>query len=117
MSVVIHMDAHDFERLLKASAGRAAMTIDPGRFEVDRGGELNPEWGWSTIYWLGHDYAAVILARAYLEGGGYLCIVAWDSAGPVLDGPRGWCILSNYNEHPSVRDANPLSRAARPDRG
>ena len=60
MSVVMQMDAEDFGRLVKESRDRAIMKIPAGRFEAGKGGEVNAEWDWTAIYWLGHDYAAVI---------------------------------------------------------
>ena len=98
MSVVISMEADDFERLLKSSADRAAMTIGPGRFEAGADGEVNADWDWSVIYWLGHDYAAVILARAFLAAYGYRYEVLWDTSRPMDRPQRGWCIITDYEE-------------------
>jgi hypothetical protein len=96
MSVVIHMDAEDFGRLVKKSASRAVMKIGPGRFEAGKDGEVNADWDWSVICWLGHDYAAVILARAFLAARGCQYEVLWDTAAPMDQPPRGWCILTDY---------------------
>ena len=98
MSVVIQMDADDFERLLKVSCDRAVMTIGPGRFEAGQGGEVNADWDWTTICWLGHDYAAVILARAFLAANGCKYEVLWDRSAPMDQPQRGWCILTDYKE-------------------
>ena len=95
MSVVIHMDSADFGRLLKASAPRTAMRISPGRFEAGPGGEVNADWPWTAICWLGHDYAAVIIARAFLAALGYQHEVLWDTSAPMDQPPRGWCILTD----------------------
>ena len=94
MSVVINMDAADFEQLLKMTSTRPTMTIDPGRFQTAGGTEMNMDWGWSVIHWLGRDYTPVILARAFLESRSRLYKVAWDTAGEVPGG-RGWCIFTN----------------------
>ena len=99
MSVVIQMDAADFEHLLRESADRAAMTIGPGRFEAGTDGEVNADWDWSVIYWLGRDYAPVILARAFLAAYGYKYEVLWDTAAPMDQPQRGWCILTDYDQH------------------
>jgi hypothetical protein len=115
MSVVIQMDAEDFGRLLKGSADRAVMKISPGRFAAGRDGEVRimpPDWDWTTIYWLGHDYAAVILARAFLAAYGYRYEVLWDTSAPMDRPQRGWCILTDYDQHrtsvlaPPRRDMN-----------
>jgi len=99
MSVVIHMEPEDFEHLLKESADRAVMKIGPGRFEAGQDGEVNADWDWSVIYWLGHDYAAVILARAFLAAYGYKYEVLWDTSRPMDRPVRGWCILTDYDQH------------------
>lgn len=109
MSIVIHMEPDDFEHLLKTSYGRAAMTIYPGRFDSP-GGEVNADWDWSVIYWLGHDYAAVIFARAFLAAYGYRYEVLWDTSAQMDQPPRGWCILTDY-------DLRQVPVPARPDRG
>ena len=98
MSVVIHMEPYDFQRLLKSSLNRAAMKISPGRFEAGADGEVNADWDWTTIYWLGHDYAAVILARAFLAAFGCKYEVLWDTSAPMDQPQRGWCILTDYQE-------------------
>lgn len=107
MSVVISMDADDFQRLLKISSTRPAMTIEPGRFQTANGGPMDANWDWSAIYWLGHDYTGMILARAFLASRGYLYKEGWDTAGEESGG-RGWCIFTDYNQH-----RQPTSRASR----
>ncbi len=101
MSVVISMDAEDFRRLLKESRPRAAMKIGPGRFKTARDGEVlvgQPDWDWTAIYWLGHDYAAAILARAFLSAYGCKYEVLWDTSAPMDQPQRGWCILTDYEQ-------------------
>lgn len=107
MSVVIQMDAGDFGELLKASGDRAAMKITPGRLEAGTGGEVNADWDWTTIYWLGDNYAAVILARAFLAAYGYRYEVLWDTSHPMDQPPRGWCILTDYDLHRAPVPAPP----------
>lgn len=101
MSVVIQMDAEDFGRLVKESSVRAVMRIGPGRFEAGEDGEVNADWDWTAIYWLGHDYAAVILARAFLAAFGYQYEVLWDTSRPMDRPQRGWCILTDYDQPPA----------------
>lgn len=98
MSVVVHMEPDDFERLLKEKCTNPVMRIDPGRFEAGENGEVNADWDWSVICWLGRDYAAVILARAFLAAYGYRYEVLWDTAARMDQPPRGWCILTDYDD-------------------
>ena len=98
MSVVISVDAEDFKRLVKLGAVKPVMTISPGRFEGSADGEANTDWDWSAIYWLGRDYTAVILARAFLAAYGYRYEVLWDTSRPMDRPQRGWCIITDYEE-------------------
>ena len=99
MSVVIQMDAEDFGRLVRNSCERSAMKIGARRFRTAQDGEvlvISPDWDWTAIYWLGHDYAAVILARAFLAAYGCKYEVLWDTSAPMDQPQRGWCILTDY---------------------
>ena len=97
-SVVIQVNAQDFERLCENSGKWAGLNEPLGRFEGLDSGEPPSFREWRSIYWLGDNYTTVIFARAFLAARGFDYEILWDTAGPV-DGPMfGWCILTDYEE-------------------
>lgn len=97
--LMVHMDAADFERLRKDwSARHPGMLRRAGRFTAGSGRELNADWDWSEVHYFGEDYAALLLARAYIAAYGFRAQVAYDNHGDDEGLPNGWCILTDYEE-------------------
>lgn len=107
MSVVIQMDAEDFRRLVKTYADRTVTRVTQGRFDAGDGGAVNASWDWHLVYWLGHDYAAVVLARAFLAAYGYQYEVLWDAGEDEDEPPPGWCILTDYDQRRALAPSPP----------
>ena len=106
MSVVIQMDAADFRRLVKTYADRTVTQVTAGRFDTGHGGAVNAAWDWRMAYWLGRDYAAVILARAFLAAYGYMHEVLWDAGEDEDEPPPGWCVSTCVMAGSSPRFSN-----------
>lgn len=104
--ITIMMDADDFDRLTSTSAAWAA-SIDlwaktPGRFEPYSGGKdpVKDEPGrhWQWLHYIGPDYAALLLARAFLASSAHPFEVVYDTASVERHGDSmGWAILTDYS--------------------
>jgi len=87
----------DFIRLCTNSAQWAeeAATWVPhildGRFEGDGKAGNSPSHHWQMAYWVGTEYTAVVLARAFLASRTFECQTVWDTAGDE------WVILTDYD--------------------
>jgi hypothetical protein len=109
MSVVIHMDAGDFERLFSNAYRQGPQDPAPA---PDRFAYADPDTGsfpdvsqWDYAYWFG-SYAEVILARAWLQANGELLQVTTDEydSGAAVKAhgvthhyhEPGWVIFTNY---------------------
>ena len=94
------LDDMDFGYLTENSSEWAANATDwepkvrAGRFQVSKPGVQTGRWKY--VYWLGGDYAAVIIARAFLAAWGEGCEVAWDTAVHPNGEPLGWVIFTDY---------------------
>ena len=83
----------DFERLYENSGyWRDARDVG-GRFEGER---KHPGRPWKKIYWLGGNYASVILARSFLAAEGSGWEVLYDAAEYPSGESLGWVILTDY---------------------
>ena len=93
--IQIAMDDTDFGYLLHNSAkwadsaGEWEPQLRNGRFTASEPGVLTGHW--KMAYWIGSDYTAVILARAFLAAWGYECQILTDEASG-----GGWVILTDY---------------------
>lgn len=95
--VAVRMDPGDFSRLYKDYDDRDPGTLARGRFWAGPEREVNGDWDWRRVYWFGENYAAVLLARAFIAALGWEHEVLYDNSSYRGDGPaRGWCILSDY---------------------
>lgn len=98
------MDERDFE-YLSSSSSMLGGWANEDRFELQgRGTDLYevPEDGVPrVIFWLGDNYTAVLIARAYLKQHTDDITVLWDLAtsGPEeddYDASLGWAIVTDY---------------------
>jgi len=62
-----------------------------GRIEGDGRAGNQPSQHWRMAYWLGSEYTAVVLARAFLASRGFECQTAMDTADDE------WMILTDYD--------------------
>lgn len=93
--VEISINAEDFEFLRNNSMAWAGhdweIQVFDGRFEAAGKAGQEPGMHWRRAYWMGPEYTAVILARAFLQAKGFDCEVVFD-----LAGPGQWMILTDY---------------------
>ncbi len=83
----------DFERLYENS-GYWRDARDAGeRFEGER---KHPGRPWKKIYWMGGNYANVVLARSFLAAEGSDWEVLYDEAEYPSGENLGWVILTDY---------------------
>jgi hypothetical protein len=55
------------------------------------------DYPWERIYWFGREYAAVLLAQAFLKSLGHVYEVLWDNGHEWdSDIPFGYVILTDY---------------------
>jgi hypothetical protein len=93
-TIAVAITAEDFGYLCEESLPwkpGAAGTIGMDRFEGDQ-----PSRDWKHIYWLGQNYAAVVLARAFLAANGYECQMLFDAAEHPNGQSLGWVLLTDY---------------------
>lgn len=108
--VTVTMTAADFERLTITSAEWKALCeprVGPngvsvgwrgqaadGRFESLDGHYADlPGFEWAWAHWMGDDWGAVLLAKAFLGAHGFACEVIWDLA----ENPTpSYLLLTNY---------------------
>ena len=96
--ITIRMDEEDFEQLSHDSMrwcgadGANDWVTQAGRFEL-HGGDHEINWQYTYVFWLGEEWASVLLARSYLEAAGQSCQILWDLA--ENPGPS-WVILTDY---------------------
>lgn len=90
----IVMDDGDFTHLITNAMKWAGEDWEPqirrGRFLVDSQMDVWPGTHWKWAYWVGTGYAAVILARAYLDSQK----ASYQIASDETDGE--WLILTDY---------------------
>ncbi|MFJ1700468.1 hypothetical protein ACIOHC_36355 [Streptomyces sp. NPDC088252] len=80
--ISIEMDEHDFQRLTRTSMrwGRS-WAVQAGRFEhTTKSFDTAPSWDWKMAYWVGEDWANVMLVRSFLKAMGADFEVVWDMA-------------------------------------
>lgn len=93
------MTSSDFRRLVKYdgpwSPQIMARIAAPNLLEnLDApGSTATAQPHWTRAYWLGPDYAAVMLARAYLESARHGCELLWDNG---ADPAPGYLLLTDY---------------------
>lgn len=98
MSIVISMDAEDFERLCENSGKWAGWTPPACGFETMDISEPPSFREWRRIYWLGGNFTAVIFARAFLAARGFDYEVLFDTAEHLNGQLYGYVILTDYEE-------------------
>lgn len=97
MSNPLGLTEDDFIHLCTNSAQWAEETADwaphirDGRFEGDGRAGNQPSQHWRMAYWVGTEYPAVVLARAFLASRGFECQTVVDAAGGE------WVILTDYD--------------------
>ncbi|SFQ82016.1 hypothetical protein [Amycolatopsis rubida] len=96
--VTITVDATDFEQLWTTCMAWASAGWDTGEQE----GQFEPvqsdavEYGWKHAYWMGGNWASVVLARSFLAAVGHDFQVVADTADDP--GYRGFVILSDCQD-------------------
>jgi hypothetical protein len=86
--------AMEWARYAHGGDGGWAQQIRDGRFEVGGSADTWPSLGWKWAYWLGSDYAPVILAKAFLAAWGNDCDIVMDAGGST---EPEWVILTDYD--------------------
>jgi hypothetical protein len=128
-AVSIRVSGHDFERLCD-NMGEVpkALHLDPDsphywpdRFTGDDAGTAVDPGRWKYVYWVGDNYASVIVARSFLAAIGEPFQVASDEAVEEATeahgvthhthGP-GWVIFTDYASPVMRRDAKPVGEAS-----
>ena len=99
MNVLIYMNETDFEQLtetatLWADYAERHWAKKHDRFETQAGETLSFEW--TTAYWVGCSWTAVILAKSYLANMGHDYQIVWDLGLHDNFETFGWVVLTNY---------------------
>jgi hypothetical protein len=99
MNVLIYMNETDFEQLtetatLWADYAERHWSKKHDRFETQDGEALSFEW--TTAYWVGCSWTAVILAKSYLTTIGQDYQIVWDLGLHENFETIGWVVLTNY---------------------
>ncbi|MFD8497727.1 hypothetical protein [Amycolatopsis sp. NPDC059657] len=93
-AIVIKMDAYDFVQLTEQRRTWVtwAGASEPDRYEPIRDGDPAPSMHWKYAYWIGLDWASVLLCRAYLESERQPYQIIVDNSLP----PGGYVVLTNW---------------------
>ena len=93
ITVKLVLDADDFDRLCENSGKASGIAAGKNRWRFkDAGDGAPPVLPWRYVYWLGRNYANVLLARSFLQAWGEDFQVASDEAGPDY----GWVIFTDW---------------------
>lgn len=91
VQITLTLSHEDASRLWRSACNWAGNFEDQAhRFETTDDQPPGWRWRWRHAYWMGHEYANVVLLRAYLESLGHPCEVVTDLA----DGQ--WVILTGW---------------------
>ena len=97
-TIPVRITAEDFSYLCEESLPWRDFPQGSGRFEGESVKESGASRVWRRIYWLGQNYANVILARAFLAANGYGCQMLFDAAVHPNGQCAGWVLLTDYED-------------------
>lgn len=99
MQISLTMDHEDFAQLCEDSGNLSSLDPEVAAERLNLVGVkaiTPPSLHWSAIYWVGHSWANVMLARAFLQGLGEEFEIANDEAEHPNGQSLGLVILTNY---------------------
>lgn len=109
MKIELEMSQADFEHIAEPAKPdplrRSAETYDASRSAADP----EPERHWEYAYWVGVNWANVMLARAFVLAKGHECEIVWDTSDASA---LSWRLLTSYGDRSSAptRTREPYSR-------
>ncbi|TQM65145.1 hypothetical protein [Humibacillus xanthopallidus] len=99
--VTVRMSPEEFDQLIDSwvPAGAILAGAEHGRFRNEANDIVSPSASWSEVYDFGENYAAVLLAKAFLDAVDADYEVVQDMAPAAQDGDawNRWRIFSNYD--------------------